>query len=505
MIFDAARLPQPLTLETDLCVVGSGAGGAMAAMAAAEAGLQVLVLEAGAHISPDEMTQREEQMFPRLFWDSGGRTTKDRGVKIHQGRGVGGSTLHNLNLCKRIPTPILEVWSRTVGTSQLPLDVWDRLYGEVEAMLEVTPVTSERWNRHNQLLAEGCAKLGWRGAGLSHNRTGCIGSGFCEVGCAYDAKNNAAKVLVPRLIQAGGQLLTHCQAVKLTLARGEVTGVEAVALDPVTRRATGAVKVKARQVCLSASATATAALLIRSGVSDPSGTTGNTLRVHPAVIAAGEFDAPVRAWEGIPQTYECTELLKLERPDDHRTWIVPAFAHPVGTATMIPGHGEAHRELMGRYANLAVFTALIHDLTEGVVRPDGDLGLTIDYWPDAADRKELAHGLWACARLLFAAGARRVLVPTATPLRFGRKDPVDRLEKLELVRGELDLVAVHPMSSVPMGDDPKRSAVDTFGRHHQVKNLFVADGSLFPTSIGGPPQLSIYALGLHVGRAIARG
>jgi choline dehydrogenase-like flavoprotein len=505
VIFDASTFSLPTALETDLCVVGSGAGGAMAAMAAAEAGLDVLVLEAGAHLTPRDMSQREEQMFPRLFWDSGGRTTKDRAVKIHQGRGVGGSTLHNLNLCKRVPDPILAQWRKANGLARLAPEVLDGLYSEVEQLLQVSDVEPSRWNRHNQLLADGCAKLGWKGGGLKHNRSGCVASGFCEVGCAFDAKNNAAKVLVPRLVRAGGQLVTHCQAVRLVYEGGEVKGVEAAVLDPHSRQAIGALKIKAKRVCLSASATATAALLLRSGIPDPSRTTGNTLRIHPAVIVAGDFESPVRAWEGIPQSYECTEFLDLEREDGHRTWIVPAFAHPVGTATMMPGHGAAHRAMMQRYPNLAVLTALIHDLTKGQVRPDGDLGVSIDYWPDEADREELAHGLWACARLLVAAGAREVIVPSARPLHFGPGDNLDGLKRFELKKGELDLVAVHPMSSVPMGDDPKRSAVDSEGRHHVVKNLWVADGSLFPTSIGGPPQLSIYALGLHVGRAIARG
>ena len=78
------------------------------------------------------------------------------------------------------------------------------------------------------------------------------------------------------------------------------------------------------------------------------------------------------------------------------------------------------------------------------------------------------------------------------------------LEHRELASGQVDLdvTAVHPMGSVAMGDDPRESAVDSRGRHHEVAGLWVADGSLFPTSIGGPPQLSIYAMGLHVGEAI---
>jgi len=504
MIYDAATLRLPIRLRADLCVIGAGAGGAMAAMVAAEAGLSVVLLEAGEFLTPADMVQREEVMFPKLYWDAGGRTTKDRGIHVHQGKGVGGSTLHNLNLCKRIPASIRERWAAERSLATLGPAAWDALYDEVERLLEVKPVPREMWNRHNQLLEEGCRALGWRGGGLLHNRTGCVGSGFCEVGCSYDAKNNAAKVLVPRAVKAGAEILARCQAVRVRHEGGRAIGVEAVALEAGTNRPLGDVIVDAPRVCLAGSATATPALLLRSRVPDPGGETGNHLRIHPALVAAGEFEEPVRAWAGIPQTYECTELLDLEGDDGHRSWIVPAFAHPVGTATLLPGHGGLHRSLMRRYAHLAAFTAMLHDRTAGKVRPDGDLGLTIEYWPDEADRRELLHGLWGCAKLLFAAGARRVIVPSHPPRIYERGDSIDELLHLDLTPGSMDVTAVHPMASVPMGDDPRVAAVNSEGKHHHLEGLWVADGSLFPTSIGGPPQLSIYALGLHVGRAIAR-
>ena len=504
MIFDAARLPLPLRLRADLCVVGSGAGGAMAAMIAAEAGLEQHDGEAGELLTPADMIQREEAMFPRLYWEGGGRTTKGREVKIHQGRGVGGSTLHNLNLCKRIPASIRGRWAEERRLDRLPPATWDALYAEVEALLKVEAVPRGRWNRHNRLLEDGCRALGWAGGGLMHNRSGCMGSGFCEVGCAYDAKNNAAKILVPRAVKAGAQIVARCQAVRVQHDRGRVLGVDARALEPRTHRPIGEIVVEAPRVCLAASATGTPALLRRSSIPDPGGETGERLHVHPALVASGDFDEPVRAWQGIPQTYECTEHLDFTREDGHRSWIVPAFAHPVGTAALVPGHGAAHRDVMKRYAHLAAFTAMLHDRTAGRVRPDGELGLTIDYWPDAADRRELLHGLWACARLLFAAGARRVLIPTQPPRIFERGEPLDAILALDLVPGAMDVTAVHPMGSVPMGDDPARAAVDSEGRHHHVKGLWVADGSLFPSSIGVPPQLSIYALGMHVGRALSR-
>jgi choline dehydrogenase-like flavoprotein len=504
MIFDASALPLPLRLKADLVIVGSGAGGAMVAMVAAEAGLSVIVLEAGEYLTPADMTQREEDMLPRLYWDAAGRTTADRAVKIHQGRGVGGSTLHNLNLCKRIPLSIRARWAAERRLEHLPAQAWDALYDEVERLLEVSTVPRDRWNRHNLLLEAGCRALGWAGGGLSHNRTGCIGSGFCELGCSYDGKNNAAKVLIPRAVKAGAQVITRCQAVRVLHDGSAVRGVEARALEAGTNEPIGDVFVQATRVCLSGSATATPAILLRSRVPDPGGETGEHLRVHPAVVVAGDFDEPVRAWDGIPQTYECTEHLQLDRDDGHRVWIVPAFAHPVGTAALVPGHGAPHRDLMRRYEHLGVLTAMIHDRTRGRVRPDGDRGLSIDYWPDADDRCELMHGLRACVQLLFAAGARRVVVPSHPARIFERGASLSELDTMELAPGSMDLTAVHPMASVPMGDDAT-AAVDSEGRHHHLRGLWVADGSLFPSSIGVPPQLSIYALGLHVGRAIARG
>lgn len=504
MIFDATTLALPITIDTDLCVVGSGAGGAAVAMVAAEAGLKVTVLEAGEFLSPGEMTQQEHEMFPRLYWEGGGRTTRDRFVRIHQGRGVGGSTLHNLNLCYRIPRALRMRWSRERKLAHLPPQAWDDLYDEVENLLSVSQPERSLWSQPNFLLEAACKALGWRGNNLHHNRSGCAGTGFCEIGCSLDAKNNAIKVLIPRALRAGAQVLASCQAVRIEHEGGAVRAVDARAIDPQTRRPIGRVRVRTRRVCLSASATGTPALLRRSAIPDPSRSTGRQLRIHPAVVVAGDFEQPVHAWRGIPQTYECSEFMGFETNDPHRAWIIPAFAHPVGAATLIPGHGASHRLIMDRYAHLAALTAMVHDESSGQVGPQGDFGVAIDYWPNTADRRELAHGLWACAKLLFAAGARSVIVPSSPIRIIDRRDSFDDLKHMEITKGSIDVSAVHPMASVPMSDDPNLGAVDSRGRHHYVRGLWLADGSLFPSSIGVPPQLSIYALGLHVGRALAK-
>ncbi len=480
------------TIRADLCVIGTGPGGAMVAMLAAEAGLKVVALEAGAFVTPGDMNQREADMFPRLLWEAGGRTTVDKAIRIHQGHGVGGSSLHNLNLCKRVPPGIRARWAADRGEGPL----WDDLYDEVEALLEVKDVDPAMVNRHNALLAAGAAALGWEHGLLRHNRTGCIGSGYCEIGCAFDAKNNALKKLIPRGVRAGLAVVSLAQAVSVDHADGRVRGVDAVILDARTRQPLGRLRIEAPRVCVSASATGTPALLLRSGVPDPSDTTGNSLRIHPAVVAAGDFEEPVYAWRGVPQSVECTEFLRLDEENGPRTWVVPAFAHPVGVATLVPGLGE-HRAVMQRYPHLGALTAMIHDRTRGTVRPRGDLGVAISYTPDDEDRAELRRGLAYACRLLFAAGARRVLVPAGRAIEVTRPDEI-----AQVLAVDAELSAVHPMGSVPMGQDPTTAAVGLTGRHHHLDGLWVSDASLFPTSIGVPPQLSVYALGLHVGRQL---
>jgi choline dehydrogenase-like flavoprotein len=222
------------------------------------------------------------------------------------------------------------------------------------------------------------------------------------------------------------------------------------------------------------------------------------------LVVAAEFSEPVNAWRGIPQTFECTEWLDFNPGSEKRVWITTAFAHPVATATLAPGHGAAHARFMSRYSHLAVLSAMVHDETRGSVEPHGDHGVAIDYWPDAGDRAQLRLGAWAAAKLLFEAGAERVVVPREPPITLERGESVDSLRNLPIEPGPLVLTSTHPMGSVPIHDDPERGAVSSTGKHHHVAGLWVADASVFPSSIGVAPQLSTYAFGLRSARALVR-
>ena len=203
MIREGRTLAGALRIDCDAVVIGTGAGGGMALRELSRAGLSVVALEEGAWHRPGDFTQREEEMLPRLFQEGGARTTHDRAIRVLSGRGVGGSTLHNTNLCKRTAPEILDLWARRHGVSGAGVADLAPVFDEVERDLSVSEIPPEARNANNQILARGVTALGLRGGPLRHNRVGCQGSGFCELGCAYDAKQNAAKVLIPAALATG--------------------------------------------------------------------------------------------------------------------------------------------------------------------------------------------------------------------------------------------------------------------------------------------------------------
>lgn len=485
-------------LDADVVVIGSGAGGGAASRQLARAGLDVVLLELGARQTPASFTQREHDMMPRLFMEAGARTTVDRAIQVLQGKGVGGSTLHNINLCKRIDEELLAVWAKT---QDLP-DLGARLaphYDAIEELLSISEVPLDKMNANNAVLKAGAETLGWKNGPLKHNRKGCIGSGFCELGCAYDAKMNSARVLIPDAEAHGARVFAGYRATKLLHQLGDIHGVRGDVLNE-RDEVVDTFQVSARGFVLAASATGSAALALASGLRDPHRQLGRGLTLHPGATVGGLFEREIVAWQGIPQTWECTEFLHPTDPA-RRIWIVPVFGHPIGVTSMLPGIGAEAVARLGRYRHVAAVTPMLHDLSTGWIDVQRDGRPSLHYALNNADLRMMAQGLSASARLLLAGGAEQVLIPTAIPQVVRTDAEATAVADLRLGRLDPPLAAVHPMGGMRMGGDPRFSVVDGEGRHHHHKNLWVADGSLFPTSTGVPPQWSIYSLGHLVGDA----
>ena len=507
--FSSGRPPQKV--RADVCVIGSGAGGSAAAWRLTQKGLRVVLLEAGDFLPPQLMSQREEEMLPRLYYSGGGLKNSDRSIRVLHGKGLGGSTLHNINLCKRTPDAVLKEWNLP-GWSPSELAPY---FEEIEKKLGVQEIEESRMNRLNQLFRQGTETLGYRGGLLSHNREGCVGSGFCELGCAFNAKKNALRVLIPEFLERGGEVYCNARVSELEWQRDSKKKIR---VDRVFAelRADGSsldsqvlarIEVEADEFILAGGAIETPALLQRSGFPDDAGLIGGRLHLHPGAVAAGVFDSKVESWSGIPQSWECTEFLDFEVKGDQRAWLVGGAAHPAGMASILPGFGADHREAMKQAPYLAPISVMLHDITRGRVQASLGGSVRIDYRLGQEDLRVMASGLIEAGRVLFAAGAREVVIPSDPAVR------VKSIADLELARerisesiwnGRLELVSVHPMSSVWMAEDPQRGPVAPSGRLHGTVNLRVADTSLYPTSLGVPPQVTTYAAGLVVADRLMR-
>jgi len=495
MIRSARSLRADLAVRAEVCVIGSGAGGAVAAAELAAGGRDVVLLEAGPHWTSRDFTQREDDMLPRLFEESGMRQTDDGAITVLQGRCVGGSTVHNLCYCFRTPDPILALWRDEHGLPELTPAALEASFQRVEAGLKVKPIREDEVNALNRIIRRGTRALGWSGFVSKHNREACVQSGYCILGCSYDAKQSMLVTYVPRADASGAQIWSDAQVDGIEAGGGRVRRVHARALDG-SGRPGPRLTVDAPVVVLSAGAVATPDLLLRSRLANRSGRVGRGLHLHPSAMVAGIFEESVHAYRGIPQSWYVDEFIDLERDPRSGYVLMPITAFPALTGTQLPGFGRDHFRWMRQFAHTAGLLVLLHDRSEGSVASGPSLGRPrLHYELTRDDERLLAEGLAHCCELLLAAGAREVLVPYLDePLVVRPGDDPGAVARRRAAAGAIPIASTHPQSTCRMGGDPRRSVVNAYGECHELAGLFVADMSVFPTSLGAPPQITTAAL-----------
>jgi choline dehydrogenase-like flavoprotein len=499
---DLSAAREELLEHADVCVIGSGAGGAVAAAELARGGLDVVVLEQGPHWTSRDFDQREDDMLPRLFEEGGLRQTEDGSITVLQGRSVGGSTVHNLCYAFRTPEPILALWREEYGLPSLTPEALAPSFERVERSLKVKPIREDEVNGLNRIVRAGARKLGYSGFVTKHNREGCVQSGYCLLGCSYDAKQSMLVTYVPEAERLGARLYAGARAERIEAdpgsPRGRVRRVVGRALDRSGRPGVP-FRVDAKAVVLAAGAVASPDLLARSGLAGGSGQLGRNLHLHPSVMAAGFFPEPIHAYRGIPQSYYVDEFIDLERDPRSGTILMPIAGFPVLTATQLPGFGREHFARMRRFAHLGGLLALLHDESAGSVAPGASLARPrIRYALGERDRDLLADGLLRCVEVLLAGGAEEVLVPWASePTFFRPGDDLGAIRRRGVAQegpNTIPLASTHPQSTCRMAGDASRGVVGEWGECHDVRGLFVADMSVFPTSLGAPPQITTAAL-----------
>jgi choline dehydrogenase-like flavoprotein len=491
------------TLQADVCVVGSGAGGAVVAAKLAQAGYRVIVLEAGPYRTPDNFTQREADAYDSMFQGHGVLTTKDLAFGILAGQTAGGSTTINWMISLKPPIWARQEWERDAGMEGLTGPAFEALIDEVWTRVHATQDESQV-NPCNDVLRRGSEALGYKQGVdyeiLYRNAKGCQQRcDFCFFGCIYNAKQSTLVTYLPDAYHAGAQFLFGTKADRIIVERGVAKGVDA------TYRGDGKeipVHVRASQVVAAGSALQTPALLLRSGIRFPG--VGLGLRFDPTTALFGEFPDPIRFWKGPMQT---VVVKRFQTADEghHGPWIEVAPAHPGLTALALPWRGGgAHKELMSGIARSANAIVLVRDWTEGRVTIDAQGEPVFDYRLDPRDRRNMTLGLQEASRIYRAAGALRISTLHMEDLSVGDgKRPIGQGEFDAFLEGvgrasvgpnRLALFTAHPMGSVRAGRDPRTSAAKPTGECHEVANLWIGDGSLFPTAPGVNPAISIMSV-----------
>jgi choline dehydrogenase-like flavoprotein len=481
--------------ECDVLIVGSGAGGAAAAAMLAEAGLDVVVLEAGGHFNRDSYPEDPLQAIASLYRDGGLTVAEGRPpIPVPVGRVVGGTTVVNSGTCFRAPDQVLEDWRRRYGIA------WardlDAHFAEAEEFLRVTPLDPERMGRNGQLAMEGAAQIGASGGPISRNAGNCVQCSSCPFGCEIDAKRGMHVSYLPRAVAAGARIRTGVEARRVLVEDGRAVGVHCLAGGGA--EANGSRRpytVRARRATIVAGgALGTPELLLRSGLGGRQ--VGRNLRIHPACWIGARYEEEVRGWEGVMQSYYIDEW------EEQRILLEATFTPlPFGGA-WLQGAGREHQQAMLGFGHIGSIGVHLSDRSAGRIglSPGGALRASYKLTKDDADR--LVFGIARAAEVHFAAGAAEVY-PNIGRVAVLHPHELAQFESTRFKPSELRLEAFHPMGTARIATEPGQGACAADGSVNGVGGLHVADASLFPTSVGVNPMMTVIAFAKQIAAGIA--
>ena len=482
------------TWSCDVCVIGAGAGGAAVACALAERGHDVIVLEAGSHWNPAQFKQDSAWAYRNLYQDHGTRAAVGNcAIPVPGGRGVGGSTLINSAICFKTPDVILDEWSGVHGCNRLTKEAMaprlDRVWKTIG--VTVNPITVQRNN--NVIVKRGADALGLPGAFMHRSAPGCIGCGVCQMGCPTGGKSTVDRSFLALATQTGRtRIHADCRVQTVRTKRGRLVSVSGRTMNPETLEAAGRFTVEAKAFVCSAGPIGSPRFLLSSGLADDS-VCGQHLYIHPSSGQVGRTEELVEPWHGVTQGFYVDRWEK--------GYLIQTYSvSPDQLYAAMPFSLGPH--LLGviqDMRNMIMAGPLVHDEdSEGRVTLSG-----LVYFLGDGDRRKLLEGIRETARVMFAAGAVEVYTGIAGSGPIEHVNHIERAIPDDIPARDLYLYASHPMATCRMGDDPATSVVDPDGRVWGWDNLYLADASVFPTSLGVNPQVTTMAIGLTVGEAVS--
>jgi long-chain-alcohol oxidase len=490
-----------LELSCEVCVIGSGAGGATAAAVLAMAGKDVIVLEAGGYFDDADFRGGELEGFQNLYLEGGFSSTTDQSVGLLAGECLGGGTVVNYTTSFRTPDDVRTEWA----AAGVPWFTSEEYTSSLDAVCSRLHVNRDhnRISARERVLQRGLQALGWHVDTMPRNVIGCDQGkvcGYCGYGCAIGAKQSTAKTWLLDAQLHGVRLLVQSRAQRIRIGAGSATGVEA-------RTKNGhRVSIRCKAVVVACGAIHTPALLLRSGFRNEH--IGRHLHLHPVSNVCGVFPEEIRPWEGTMQAIYSDEHRFLT--ENYGVKYETTSLQPAIVVAVLPWRDPAdYRSLLEKLPHISAIGVLLRDRDGGRVTIDAEGNPLSSYALSSFDRAHLRRGFIGAARILEAAGASQIFSPHARwsayePGRHGSLESFTAsMDSAGWDSGRLALFSFHIQGTARLGNSPKNSATNPDGETWEARNVYVMDGSSFPNASGVNPMISIEAIAHRNATALA--
>ncbi|MDP2314383.1 MAG: GMC family oxidoreductase [Pseudomonadota bacterium] len=481
-------------LECDVVIVGTGPGGASVARVLAAAGARVILLEEG---PPESRFAKNQGDVMRYHMQEGGAMVAagNAYMPIASGRGVGGGTLVNSAMAWRAPDYVLDDWVTRLGDERYGPKALAPLFDQLTELLGVWPTRPEIAGKNNDLIVRGVRALGLEGGYVPRATPGCVGCGVCYFGCPSGGKASMNLNLLVEATRSGARIVADTKVDTVLVEGDRVVGVSGRMSHPDSRAPGGRVTVRAGRTVIAAGGIGTPRLLHHAGLAKRLGpAVGKGLHVHPGNAVLGICDEPVEMWKGATQgAYFHVDELPGVLP---HTFSAP----PEVCLGMMAPPGPEMKKAIDLLPYLCGLIVMVSDTGEGTVGAHADGRADIRYDFADIDLERTKQGMYWAAKVLLAGGARELFAPVHGVTRTNSAEDLrDQLSRRTIA--DFTLYAAHPMSTCRMGLDPATSVIRPDGRSHALEGLYLADSSVFPTSLGVNPSLTTMA----VATAIAAG
>lgn len=485
------------TLDADVCVVGSGAGGGVIAAELQQAGRSVLVLEMGRYRNESDFKHLELPGTLELYLGGGLVASEDGSIAILAGSTLGGGTVVNFMNCIRTPDHIRKEWA-AMGIDGLDTPDFDSHIDAIWQRLSVNYSATSQNRTHKKLIAA-CEELGYPHRALTRNADPSCEDprvcGYCATGCQTGCKQSTMKTFLQDASDAGARFVVGARADRILTQGGRAAGVAAT----VTHEdgSTTSLTVNAPTVVVAGGGIESPALLLRSGIGGRA--VGKHLRLHPASTVVGVYGDPIEGWIGQIQSALSDQFTDCE--GEHGFVIEAVGVSPGLLATLMPWlDGASHKELFSRtLKHSAPFISVARDHGEGEVVID-DYGRAVTRWGfgDEVDARLFRRAMVELAKLQRAAGAKEIITYFQDPVLWKEGEDFDtflgEIEAGSPAANDIAVITGHQMGSCRMGSDPSSSVADGRGELHDTPGVWIGDASAFPTAPGVNPMISIMSL-----------